>query len=157
MTNYMDKVDLVTLKLSTLFFFFFFFFLVPACPLNIFLLSHKSSTLVLATNLAQATVSISLILFLHWAVVSIYILPPWWSLVPVPLGNILEALSQGAPEGLHLWWFYHNPQQGLIAQQIRTPKFVQLVSDRSGYLHSTFLHSNCTRLSLPDQPNITLY
>ena len=62
MTNYMDKVDLVTLKLSTLFFFFFF---VPACPLNIFLLSHKSSTLVLATNLAQATVSISLILFLH--------------------------------------------------------------------------------------------
>ena len=61
MTNYMDKVDLVTLKLSTL----FFFFLVPACPLNIFLLSHKSSTLVLATNLAQATVSISLILFLH--------------------------------------------------------------------------------------------
>lgn len=153
MTSYMDKMDLVTLELSTHFCCLF----VPACPLNVFSLSHISSTLVLATNLAQATVNISLLLSLHWAVVSLYILPPWWSLVQVPLGNILEALSQGAPEGLHLWWFYRNPQWGLIARRMRTPKFVQLVSDRTGYLHSTFLHSNCTRLSLPDQPNITLY
>lgn len=58
MTNYMDKMDLVTLELATHFF-------VLACPLNVFLLSHISSALVLATNLAQATVNISLILLLH--------------------------------------------------------------------------------------------